>query len=141
MSEIETAKAEAAQRLPVSAKGVVLRNGSVALLKNERNEWELPGGKIEPPEAPEACVVREIREELGLEVEAIAELDTWIYEIGPGATVRILTFGCAEKSPRNAVVSHEHSEMRWFPLADVPGLVMPEGYKQSIAAWAKMNES
>lgn len=82
-----------------------------------------------------------IREELGLEVEAIAELDTWIYEIAPGATVRILTFGCAEKSPRSAVVSHEHSEMRWFPLADVPGLVMPEGYKQSIAAWAKMNES
>jgi mutator protein MutT len=33
--------------------------------------WELPGGKCEPGEAPSACAVREVREELGIEVEPV----------------------------------------------------------------------
>jgi len=32
---------------PVSVKGVVVRDGRVLLLRNERDEWELPGGKLD----------------------------------------------------------------------------------------------
>ena len=51
-----------AYRFPVSVKGIVYFNGKVVLLKNERDEWELPGGKLELGETPEACVIREIEE-------------------------------------------------------------------------------
>jgi A/G-specific adenine glycosylase len=33
--------------------------------------WELPGGKCEPGENPAACAVREVREELGIQVEVV----------------------------------------------------------------------
>lgn len=128
----------AAFRFPVSVKGVILRNGHVVLLKNERDEWELPGGKLEPAESPETCVAREIREELQLEVEPARLLDTWVYEIGPSVRVLIITYGCAETSERQAVLSHEHKQLQWFPLAEVESLRMPRGYKVSVQSWARL---
>ncbi|HEV7594077.1 MAG TPA: NUDIX domain-containing protein, partial [Gemmatimonadaceae bacterium] len=54
-----------AYRFPVTVKGVLIRDGRVVLLRNEREEWELPGGKLELSESPEQCLAREIEEELG----------------------------------------------------------------------------
>jgi ADP-ribose pyrophosphatase YjhB (NUDIX family) len=41
-----------AYRFPVSVKGVVAQAEKFLLLKNERDEWELPGGKLELGETP-----------------------------------------------------------------------------------------
>ena len=123
-------------RFPVSVKGVVIRRGEVVLLRNERDEWELPGGKLEPSESPQVCVTREIAEELNLAVHPTALLDTWVYCITPEVRVLIVTFGCAETFEGEAVVSREHKQLRWVPLSEVHALRMPEGYKASIRSWA-----
>ena len=68
-------------RLPISVKGIVFEDGQVWLRKNERNEWELPGGKMDPGEQPEETVVRELKEELGLETKVIDIVQAYLYEI------------------------------------------------------------
>lgn len=120
---------------PVSVKGVAVQGGKVLLLENERDEWELPGGKLEIGEDPAACVVREINEESGWRVTAGPFLDCWQYHIGPGQDVLIVTFGCHVLSSEPPVVSHEHRQATLFSPDAVPGLVMPGGYKRSIATW------
>jgi 8-oxo-dGTP pyrophosphatase MutT (NUDIX family) len=128
-------------RFPVSIKGVVVRDGRVLLLHNERDEWELPGGKLELGEDPQACVVREVDEEVGWAVSAGPILDTWQYHIRDGVDVLIVTYGCFPATEADPAVSHEHKEVGLFTESEVAGLRMPEGYKESIAAWyARLRE-
>jgi 8-oxo-dGTP pyrophosphatase MutT (NUDIX family) len=125
----------AAHAFPVSIKGVAVQDGKVLLLKNERNEWELPGGKLELGEDPPRCVVREISEETGWQVTAGPLLDCWQYHIREGSDVVIVTYGCHLLSTDPPVVSSEHKQAGLFTPAEAPGLVMPDGYKRSIDAW------
>jgi 8-oxo-dGTP pyrophosphatase MutT (NUDIX family) len=117
-------------------KGVVIRDGKVILVRNERDEWELPGGKLELSESPNECLAREIAEELQLAIEPETIVDSWVYSIVPGVHVLVLTYGCSESSQDEAVLSDEHKELRWFPLAEVDGLTLPDGYKKSIRSWS-----
>lgn len=120
---------------PVSVKGVCVRAGQVLLLRNERDEWELPGGKLELGEDPMACVAREISEETGWTVTVGAILDSWQYHIRDGVDVLILTYGCRVDADSPVQVSSEHKEARLFNHDEVAALRMPVGYRRSIDDW------
>jgi 8-oxo-dGTP pyrophosphatase MutT (NUDIX family) len=121
-----------AEQFPVSVKGVLPIGRMIILLKNERDEWELPGGKLEGGEAPIDCVVREIHEELGLEVSADCILDAWVYDILSKVKVLIVTYGCRLIAHAPISISHEHKAVGLFTLEEVESLRMPDGYKRSI---------
>ncbi|MGY3676590.1 NUDIX hydrolase [Streptomyces sp. TE33382] len=129
---------------PVSVKAVALdQQARVLLLLNERDEWELPGGRLEigPPSgsspadrSPQEAVERELKEETGWTVKAGDVLDTWIYEPLTDRRVLIVTYDCTVLTPEaTPAVSHEHSRVGLFTEHEVPGLTMPDGYKRSIA--------
>lgn len=123
----------------ISVKGVVLdSHGRVLLLKNERDEWELPGGRIEIGETPEECVAREIGEETGWKVTTGPLLDTWMYYINAAEKhVFIVTYGCYPESEIDPVLSHEHKEIGLFTGVEVTQLRMPDGYKRSVESWLR----
>jgi 8-oxo-dGTP pyrophosphatase MutT (NUDIX family) len=127
-----------AHKFPVSVKGVIIRDSRVALLKNGRDEWELPGGKLEPSETPEACVSRESYEKLKLEVKPATLLDVWTYTPLKGKFVLVVTFGCVEMVSREVKLSSEHQQFAWFPVAKVADLNMPDGYKRSVTTFATL---
>jgi mutator protein MutT len=125
---------------PVSVKGVVFIDGRVVLLQNERDEWELPGGRLESGETPAECVAREILEELGIRVEVAAILDSWLYKVGGESEVLIVTYGCRSRDV-DLVISHEHKAVGLFHFGELTALNMPEGYRQSVRAWAKLAQA
>jgi len=120
---------------PVSVKGVLVRDGQVLLLKNERDEWELPGGKLEPGEQPVDCVAREVTEETGLQVTTGPILDSWQYHITAGRNVLVVTYGCYPENGQPPALSSEHKGISFFAPSEIGALLMPTGYKCSIQSW------
>lgn len=122
---------------PVSVKGVLPLRGGVVLLENERQEWELPGGRLEEGETPEDCLAREVLEETGLEVLVGPLLDAWVYEVLPGTRVLVLFYGCRVPDRHEELVkSFEHSALGVFGPREVELLDMPERYRRAIARWS-----
>lgn len=121
---------------PVSVKGVLFIAHEVVLLQNERDEWELPGGRLEVGEEPDLCLAREIREELGIEVTVETLLDCWRYPVLPSREVLIVTYGVQPLAQAVLQLSHEHKALGRFPIGEIEALKMPEGYRRSIRDWA-----
>ena len=71
--------------------------------------WELPGGKVEPGETPEAAVVRELREELGCTVAVTGWLEGE-EPIGDRYVLRVALARLVEGEPAPV----EHDRVRWL---------------------------
>lgn len=72
--------------------------------------WEFPGGKVEPGETPRHALVRELREELGIEVEAAYPWITRVFTY-PHATVRLNFFRVTAWS--GELHPHEGQQFAW----------------------------
>jgi 8-oxo-dGTP pyrophosphatase MutT (NUDIX family) len=121
---------------PTSIKGVLLIDGRVLLVKNSRDEWELPGGRAENDEDHAETLAREFAEELSISVCMSAPIDSYLFEIIPGRHVFIVTYGCTLAGEFSPSISDEHTEHCLWPINRLSEINLPVGYKHSIEAWA-----
>lgn len=93
--------------------------------------WEIPGGKLEPGETPEQCIIREIREELATEIKIEKILGTIDYDY-PTFHLTMHCILCTIVSGELKLLEHEaarwvsketlHS-VNWLPADE---LILPE---------------
>lgn len=82
-------------------------------------KWELPGGKIESNESAEECLIREIKEELNIEIGIVKNLPSNTYSY-PSITINLIPFVC--KHIKGGITLKEHADFKWlntFELLDL----------------------
>ncbi len=92
-------------------------------------EWGLPGGWLKKNEAPEAGVLRELKEETGL-TAVLGPAVSVVHGLQP-PHIGIAYLGQLDAG--NVKLSHEIIEARWFPLEKLPAPLSPHT-KQAIHA-------
>lgn len=91
--------------------------------------WEFPGGKREPGETFEECLVREIREELGLEI-AVGALFSEIIHAYQEKTVHLKFFACRRITGEPQAIGC--AEFAWVRKDDLAGYKFPEADAQLL---------
>lgn len=104
---------------------VIASNGRVLACRRAPHttapgRWEFPGGKVEPGESAAEALVREIREELGVDIVVLDELTTDDTAVGD----RVVRLTCLRASLTGAAphTSTDHDELRWVEPARLPDL-------------------
>ncbi|MEU8248453.1 NUDIX domain-containing protein [Nonomuraea sp. NPDC048916] len=103
---------------------LVARHGDIGL-------WAAPGGGVDPDERPEETVVRELREELGIDIAVRGLIGVYggpefrtVYPNGHQCGYMIAVYGCVLASGTPVPDGDEITEARWVTEQELPGLTM-----------------
>jgi 8-oxo-dGTP diphosphatase len=111
---------------PLSVTAAIMIDDSGSLLLARRpagdrlaGHWELPGGKVEAGESPEACLARELLEEFGI-VADVGQLFAENIHVYPHAAIQLLVYRVDRWS--GEIELRAHDDVRWVALDEIDEL-------------------
>lgn len=122
-------------RVVITVAAAIIRRDGKILITRRRSDvhlaglWEFPGGKVEPGESLEAALQREIREELGIDIQVLNEFFSTEFHY-PEKSVRLYFFDCV--ITRGEPHPLEAADLRWVQKAELGGLSFPEADRELI---------
>ena len=121
--------------------GAVIKDGKILILQRHENEeiypgmWELPSGKRELLEPSDASLIREIKEETGIDVEIIMPFSVFDYQIEKEREIRDSTqinFLVKPISGADVKLSDEHQNYAWISKEETDKYNFTEATKNVI---------
>ena len=109
--------------MPITVVAAIIQNRDGAYLcgkrgewKSSPNKWEFPGGKPEQGESLEDAIIREIKEELNVEIKVVRQFDRTVT-----GEIDLVSFVCdlISEGPK---FSTDHSELRWVAESELSKL-------------------
>jgi mutator protein MutT len=132
-----------ASAAPTACALVVDEQGRILLGRRsaevEHGKWDLPGGFLEEGEHPVGALVRELREETGLEIEPLRFFGFWTdsYGAGPDARSTLNLYWVARMVTGEPRAADDVSELRWFARDALPppDEIAFSNVREVLAAW------
>ena len=100
----------------------IILDGEMVLVTQRSNEmphplkWEFPGGKLKTGETPEGCIIREIREEIGVEI-SVRQLLPSVKHTYSNHTIKLIPFVCLIR--QGDINLSEHRSYRWVHRSEL----------------------
>ena len=138
-SKVDPAKVEPAEttsKRPELCVGAIAVDDDLILLVRRghgpaQGEWSVPGGRVERGETLAEAVVRELREEAGL--NGVCEgLAGWVERVGDGHHYVILDFYVTVIEEAEPKAGDDAAEAAWVSLSDVADLRLAEGLAEFL---------
>ena len=116
---------------------IIVREGKVLAAQRSATmkhplKWEFPGGKIEAGETAEACIVREIREELNVDVQVLSTVPSHSF---PPVHPRIVLYPFVVEIRQGNIQLAEHVQVKWCGSGELKRLDWG-GADVGIMEWA-----
>ena len=131
-------------RVVAVVAAVVTHSGKILIGQRKRNnwhglKWEFPGGKVEPGEEPAMALVRELREELGIQAQIGDMMQSYQYSYNERPPIELMFFEVTQFT--GVPVNYEFEQIVWEEAGKLLTYDFLEGDREFIeylAARAKL---
>lgn len=102
--------------------GIILKEGKILVAQRNSKgklplKWEFPGGKLEKGETAEQSLIREIKEELNIDIEIKSAL-TPVEHHYKEFSIRLIPFICNYLG--GSLINKEHEDVQWVSNRELP---------------------